>query len=76
MKPIKNNKKNIVNKFNWKIDSRNKKSLFSSKNFFKSKTQKKRKKKTKTKKQKKKKRRKRKSKKINQKVQKKLNQKL
>ena len=38
MKPIKNNQKNIVNKFNWKIDSRNKKSLFNSKNFFKSKT--------------------------------------
>mgnify|MGYP003571349592 FL=1 len=38
MKPIKNNKKNIVNKFNWKIDSRNRKSILGSKNFFKSKT--------------------------------------
>ena len=38
IKPIKNNKKNIVNKFNWNIDSRNKKTLFGSKNFFKSKT--------------------------------------
>ena len=38
IKPIKNNKKNIVNKFNWNIDSRNKKTLFGSKNFFQSKT--------------------------------------
>ena len=38
IKPIKNNKKNIVNKFNWNIDSRNKKSLIGGKNFFKSKT--------------------------------------
>ena len=38
MKPIKNNKKNIVNKVYWNIDSRNRKSLIENKNFFKSKT--------------------------------------
>ena len=38
IKPIKNNKKNIVNKFNVNIDSRNKKILFRNKNIFRSKT--------------------------------------
>ena len=38
IKPIKNNKKNIVNKFNMNVDSRNKRLLFGNKNIFKSKT--------------------------------------
>ena len=38
MKPLKNNKKNIVNKYYWNIDSRNRKSLIGNKNHFKSKT--------------------------------------
>ena len=38
IKPIKNNKKNIVNKVYWNIDSRNRKSVIENKNFFKSKT--------------------------------------
>ena len=37
-KRIKSNKKNIINKFNWKIDSRNKRALFISKNSSKCKT--------------------------------------
>ena len=37
-KQKKNNKKNIINKFNWKIDSRNKRALFISKNNSKFKT--------------------------------------
>ena len=40
IKPIKNNKKNIVNKFNMNVDSRNKRLLFGNKNIFKSKTSK------------------------------------
>ena len=38
IKPIKNNKKNIVNKFNMNVDGRNKRLLFGNKNIFKSKT--------------------------------------
>ena len=38
LKQIKNNKKNILHKLNWKIDSRNKKPLFISNNISKCKT--------------------------------------
>ena len=38
LKQIKNNRKNIINRYNWKIDSRNKRALFISKNTSKYKT--------------------------------------